>query len=77
MLTIIYFFLLLLQFLSFFEAQTELRPTDFSFLFNVLVTQLSLTLCDSPGFSVHEILQARILERVAISFSRGSSQPKD
>ena len=48
----------------------------------VLVTQLCLTLCnlmDSslPGSSVHEILQARILEWVAVSFSRGSSQPKD
>ena len=31
--------------------------------------------CSSPGSSVHEILQARILEWVAISFSRGSSQP--
>ena len=30
-----------------------------------------------PGSSVHEILQARILEWVAISFSRGSSQPRD
>ena len=30
-----------------------------------------------PGFSVHGILQARILEWVGISFSRGSSQPKD
>ena len=30
-----------------------------------------------PGSSVHGILQARILERVAIPFSRGSSQPKD
>ena len=30
-----------------------------------------------PGFSVHGISQARILERVAISFSRGSSQPRD
>ena len=29
----------------------------------------------SPGSSVHGILQARILEWVAISFSRGSSQP--
>ena len=29
------------------------------------------------GSSVHGILQARILEWVAISFSRGSSQPKD
>ena len=27
--------------------------------------------CSLPGFSVHEILQARILEWVAISFSRG------
>ena len=30
-----------------------------------------------PGFSVHRILQARILEWVAISFSRGSSQPRN
>ena len=30
-----------------------------------------------PGSSVHGIFQARILERVAISFSRGSSRPRD
>ena len=41
------------------------------------VTKLCLTLCDPmdcspPGFSVHEILQARILEWVAISFSNVS-----
>ena len=30
-----------------------------------------------PGFFVHRILQARILEKVAISFSRGSSPPRD
>ena len=30
-----------------------------------------------PGFSVYGILQARILEWVAVPFSRGSSQPKD
>ena len=30
-----------------------------------------------PGSSIHGILQARILEWVAISFSRGSSQPRD
>ena len=46
------------------------------------VAQLRLTLCDPvdcspPGFSVHGILQARMLEWVAISFSRGSSQPRD
>ena len=45
------------------------------------VTQSCPTLCDPvdcslPGSSVHGILQARILEWVAISFSRGSSQPR-
>ena len=44
--------------------------------------QLCLTLCDPmnhslPGSSVHGILQARILEWVAIPFSRGSSQARD
>ena len=33
--------------------------------------------CSPPGSSVHGILQARILEWVAIPSSRGSSQPKD
>ena len=33
--------------------------------------------CSPPGSSVHEIFQARILEWVAISSSRGSSQPRD
>ena len=42
----------------------------------MLVTQLCLTLCDPmdcslPGSSVHGLLQARILEWVAISFSKG------
>jgi len=48
----------------------------------VLVAQSCPTLCDPmdcslPGSSVHGILQARILEWVAIPFSRGSSQSKD
>ena len=48
----------------------------------VLVTQSCLTLhdtmeCSPPGSSVHEISQARISERVAISFSRGSSRPRE
>ena len=42
----------------------------------VKVTQSCPTLCDSIGYTVHGILQARILEWVAIPFSRGSSQPK-
>ena len=33
--------------------------------------------CSPPGFSVHGSLQVRILEWVAISFSRGSSRPRD
>ena len=33
--------------------------------------------CSLPGSSVHGIFQARILEWVAISFSRGSSPPRD
>ena len=33
--------------------------------------------CSLPGSSVYEISQARILEWVVISFSRGSSQPRD
>jgi len=46
------------------------------------LAQSCLTLCDPmdcslPGSSVHRILQARILEWVAIPFFRGSSQPWD
>ena len=48
----------------------------------VKITQSCLTLCDPlcyslPGSSVHGIIQARILECVAVPFSRGSSQPRD
>ena len=48
----------------------------------VLVVQSCPTLCDPidcnpPGSSVHGIFQARILEWVASSFSRGSSQLRD
>ena len=52
------------------------------YMFKMLLNQLCLTPCDPmdyslPGFSVRGILQARILEWVAISFSRESSQPRD
>ena len=48
----------------------------------VKVTQLCLVLCDPldgspPGSSVRGILQARILERVAMPSSRGSSWARD
>ena len=46
------------------------------------VTKSHLTLCDPmdcslPGSFLHGISQKRILEWVAISFSRGSSRPRD
>ena len=46
------------------------------------VAQPCLTLwnpvdCSLPGFSVHGIFQARTLERIAIPFSRGSSQSRE
>ena len=47
----------------------------------VLVAQLRPVLCDSvecsqlPSFSVDGVLQARLLEQIAISFSRASSHP--
>ena len=48
----------------------------------VKVAQSGPTLCNPrdyspPGSSVHGILQARILEWVAVPLSRGSSQPRD
>ena len=55
--------------------------TDMYFIIGS-VTQSCPTLCDRmdytlPGSSVHGFLQARILEWVAISYSRGSFQPRD
>ena len=60
-----------------------------SFLY-VVITSLTLhilvvvkvvhscpTLCDPVDYTVHGILRARILEWVAVPFSRGSSQPRD
>ena len=43
----------------------------------VKVAQLYPTLCDPLVYTVHGILQARILEWAAFPFSRGSSQPRD
>ena len=55
--------------------------TIVSFISESEVSQSCPTLCDPvdcspPGSSIPGILQARILEWVAISFSRGSSQPR-
>ena len=57
-------------------------PNSYQLAENVSVTKSHLTLGDPmdyspPGSSVHGLSQARILEWAAISFCRGSSQPKD
>ena len=48
-----------------------------SLTLKVKVIQLCPTLCDPMDYTVHGILQARMLEWVAVPFSRGSSQPRD
>ena len=53
------------------EAQKVLVNSE------VKLAQSCLTLWDPMDYTVHEILQARILEWVAFPFSRGSSQPRD
>ena len=55
---------------------------DYTLVRRSEVAQSRPILCDPidyslPGSSVHGIFQARVLEWVAISFSRGSSQPRD
>ena len=42
----------------------------------VKVTQSCMTFCDTMDYTVHAILQARILEWVAVPFCRESSQPR-
>ena len=74
---------------SMFKISLHLNLTNFYIItilfYHVLCyaksLQLCLTLCDPmdgspPSSSVHGILQARILVRVAMPSSRGSSQPR-
>ena len=78
------FFHLVLQILIFTFVAFSFRNEYYSFYSESEseVTQSYPALCNPvdctlPGSSLHGILQARILEWVAISFSRGSSQPMD
>ena len=64
------------------HKESDMTEHPWMVLHSVLVAQSCLTLCDSmdcrlPCSSVHGILHVRILEWVAISFSRGSTQPRD
>ena len=56
---------------------TETHTLVLAMELKLLVVQSCPTLCDPVGFSVHRILQIRILESVVIPFSRGSSWPRD
>ena len=51
--------------------------SDVGISFTFKVVQTCPTLCDPMDYTVHEILQARILEWVAFPFSRESSQPRN
>ena len=61
---------------------TSLHFTSFLWYVSYcLASKLCLTLCDPmdcspPGSSIHRISQVRLLEWVAVSFSRGSSRPR-
>ena len=62
--------------------KTKLPPQSVSLIMESKIFQLCPTLCNPvdcclPRSSIHGIFQARVLEWVANSFSRGSSQPRD
>ena len=56
----------------------ECLPSGHCFIVSeVKVAQSCPTLCDPMDYTLHGILQATILEWVALPFSRGSFQPRD
>ena len=64
------------------KAHLKKRVKDLNNLFSkedlkVKVTQLCPTLCNAMEYTIHGILQARIMEWVAVPFSRESSQSRD
>ena len=66
----------------YFKVSVSFKTISWHKSMEVWVAQLCLTLCDPmdcspPASSVHGIFQARILEWIAFSFSRGSSWPRD
>ena len=62
---------------SMVSLNSERHMSASTILFLVKVTQSCQTLCDPINYTVHGILQARILEWVAFPFSRVSSQLRD
>ena len=58
------------------ELNIQFSSVQFSSFSQSCLTLCNPKDCSLPGSSVHGISQARILDWVAISFSRGSSQPR-
>ena len=56
---------------------SQYKYIKFFLTLKMKVAQSCPTLCDPMDYTVHGILQVRILKWVAFSFSRGSSQPRD
>ena len=86
LLAILFVFWLLYKIIAYFiikkKSIPRLTKTEFSSSRESEIAQSRLTLsdpmdCSLPGSSLHGILQAKVLEWVAISFSRGSSRPRD
>ena len=69
-----FLFFFLIQFLSWFLANQQLSVCMHAQSCLILCNPMD---CSTQVFSVHGIFQARILEWIAISFSRKSSQPRD
>ena len=59
------------------DIQTMQSPLSVLLCFCFKVTQSCPNLCNPLNYTVHGILQARIRQWVAFSFSRGSAQPRD
>ena len=65
------------EFVSFLTQFTVPEKQISLFKVKVKVAHLRPTLCYPMDYTVHGVLQARILEWVAFPFSRGSSQPRE
>ena len=64
-----------LELVNICSRQERIKIADGIFFF--LIAQSCLTLCNPMDYTVCGTLQARILEWVAVPFSRRSSQPRD
>ena len=62
--------------LGYFCALAIVNSAAMNIRMKVKVTHFCPTLCDPMDYTVHGILQDKILKRIAFSFSRGSSQPR-